>query len=168
MQCQYPKGFVAYLQGDVRHRMKRLARYLAKYVVSPPMALSRIVAYDPEHGTVTYWYWDHRRGGKRTEETVSRATFIGRMVQHILPKGFQRIRYYGLQATCILKQVREQLAVALAIVVQGVLDMVSAPLKQRAIASGCRRRWDAIRWCVRAVGGHVVVADLASAVWRDL
>ena len=33
-----------------------------------------------------------------------------------------------------------------------------------AIASGCRRRWDAIRWCVRAVGGHVVVADLASAV----
>ena len=26
-------------------------------------------------------------------------TFIGRMVQHILPKGFQRIRYYGLQST---------------------------------------------------------------------
>ena len=22
--------------------------------------------------------------------------FVGRMVQHILPKGFQRIRYYGL------------------------------------------------------------------------
>ncbi len=26
-------------------------------------------------------------------------TFMGRMVQHILPKGFQRIRYYGIQAT---------------------------------------------------------------------
>ena len=25
--------------------------------------------------------------------------FIGRMVQHIMPKGFQRVRYYGLQAT---------------------------------------------------------------------
>ena len=57
------------------------------------MALSRIVAYDREHGTVTYWYRDHQRGGQRTEESVSRATFIGRMLQHILPKGFQRIRY---------------------------------------------------------------------------
>ena len=26
-------------------------------------------------------------------------TFIGRMVEHILPKGFQRVRYYGVQAT---------------------------------------------------------------------
>jgi len=33
------------------------------------------------------------------EESLDVLTFIGRMVQHILPKGFQRIRYYGLQAT---------------------------------------------------------------------
>jgi hypothetical protein len=26
-------------------------------------------------------------------------TFIGRMVQHVVPKGFQRVRYYGVQAT---------------------------------------------------------------------
>src|SRR4030095_9028254 len=63
MRRRYPKGFVAYLQGDVRPRMQQLARYLAKYVVSPPMALSRIIAYDRERGTVTYWYRDHQRGG---------------------------------------------------------------------------------------------------------
>src|SRR5437773_2434673 len=131
MRRRYPKGFVAYLQGDVRPRMKQLARYLAKYVVSPPMALSRIVAYDRSRGTVTYWYRDHQRGGKRTAETVSRETFIGRMVQHILPKGFQRIRYYGLQATCILKQVRDQLARALHVVVQQAMDMLEAPGKRR-------------------------------------
>jgi hypothetical protein len=130
MWRRYPKGFVAYLQGDVRPRMQRLARYLAKYVVSPPMALSRIVAYDREHGTVTYWYRDHQRGGQPTEETVSRETFIGRMVQHILPKGFQRIRYYGLQATCILKQVREQLALALHTAVQQAMDMLEMPGKR--------------------------------------
>ena len=28
------------------------------------------------------------------------------MVQHILPKGFHRIRYYGLHATCKAKQVK--------------------------------------------------------------
>ena len=32
------------------------------------------------------------------------------MIQHILPKGFQRIRYYGLHGNVRYQQVREQLA----------------------------------------------------------
>jgi hypothetical protein len=72
---------------------------------------------------VTYWYRDHLKRGQKTTETVSRERFIGRMVQHILPKGFQRIRYYGLQATCILKKVREQLVRVLRVVVQSVISM---------------------------------------------
>lgn len=123
LRQQYPKGFVAHLQGNVLPRMKQLMRYLVKYVVSPPMVLSRIVAYDRARGAVTYWYRDHLRQGKKTTETLSRETFIGRMVQHILPKGFQRIRYYGLQATCILKKVREQLVRVLRVVAQLVSTM---------------------------------------------
>jgi|GEM_PF-2852785 len=38
-------------------------------------------------------------------------TFIGRMVQHILPKGFQRIRYYGLQATKTYEKWAERISV---------------------------------------------------------
>jgi hypothetical protein len=125
MRQRYPKGFVAHLQGDVLPRMSQLTRYIVKYVVSPPMALSRIIRYDQERGEVTYWYRDHLSRGKKTE-TVSRETFIGRMVQHILPKGFQRIRYYGLQATCTLKKVREQLAVALHGATQLVLPVVAS------------------------------------------
>jgi hypothetical protein len=121
MRRRYPKGFVAHLQGNVLPRMQQLTRYLVKYVVSPPMALSRIVAYDRARGTMTYWYRDHLKRGKKTTETVSRETFIGRMVQHILPKGFQRIRYYGLQATCILKKVRDQLVRVLRVVAQPVI-----------------------------------------------
>jgi hypothetical protein len=132
MRRRYPKGFVAHLQGNVLPRMQQLTRYLVKYVVSPPMALSRIVAYDREQGAVTYWYRDHLRQGKKSVERVSRETFIGRMVQHILPKGFQRIRYYGLQATCVLKQVREKLALALPVAVQQVMDMPEAPRQQRS------------------------------------
>ncbi len=33
-------------------------------------------------------------------------TFIGRMIQHVLPKGFKRIRYYGVQATKTFEQVK--------------------------------------------------------------
>src|SRR5215510_15891616 len=35
----------------------------------------------------------------RQEEDVSALTFSGRMVQPMLPKGFHRMRYDGLQAT---------------------------------------------------------------------
>ena len=73
-----------------------LARYLAKYVASPPIAVRRIIRYDGRR--VKYWYQDHKSKRKKFEE-VDVFTFIGRMVQHILPKGFQRVRYYGLQAT---------------------------------------------------------------------
>jgi hypothetical protein len=128
MRRRYPKGFVAHLQGDVLPRLSQLTRYIVKYVVSPPMALSRIIRYDRGVGEVTYWYRDHLSGGKKTE-TVSRETFIGRMVQHILPKGFQRIRYYGLQATCKWRKVREQLAAALQGAVQLGLPGV-APVKR--------------------------------------
>jgi len=130
MRRRYPKGFVAHLQGDVLPRLGQLTRYIVKYVVSPPMALSRILHYDRARGAVTYWYRDHLSRGKKTE-TVSRATFIGRMVPHTrsVPKGFQRIRYYRLQATCTLKKVREQIVVALQGTAQWVLPVVT-PVKQ--------------------------------------
>ncbi len=94
---KYPHGLVAHVQrGEVPEGGKGLARYIAKYVASPPIAIRRIVEYTGTH--VTYWYHDHRTQ-VRKEETVDVLTFIGRMVQHIFPKGFQRVRYYGLQAT---------------------------------------------------------------------
>jgi len=104
---EYPKGLVAYIEkGDVPQGGKGLAYYLAKYVVSPPISVKRIIKYDGK--MVRYWYRDHQTG-KKAEEEVDAITFIGRMVQHILPKGFQRIRYYGLQATCRASKVREEL-----------------------------------------------------------
>lgn len=135
MRRRYPKGFVAHLQGNVLPRMRQLTRYLVKYVVSPPMALSRIIAYDQKGGTVTYWYRDHLRQGRKVVETVSREVFIGRMVQHILPKGFQRIRYYGLQATCTLKKVRAQLRTLL-----GVAEQQALPIEQTGGARRCGYR----------------------------
>ncbi len=56
---------------------------------------------------------------------MSREQFIGRMVQHILPKGFKRVRYYGLQATCKLKKVAAVLKGALKRAVQGAMDFVA-------------------------------------------
>jgi hypothetical protein len=101
---KYPRGLGAYLEkGKVPAGGEGLAYYLAKYVVSPPISLRRILAYDGQQ--VRYWYNDHKTK-RRQEETLPALVFIGRMVQHILPKGFHRIRYYGLHATCKAKKVR--------------------------------------------------------------
>ena len=95
-----------------------VARYVAKYVVSPPIAVRRIDHYDGER--VTYHYRSHRT--ERVErETVDVQTFIGRMVQHTLPKGFQRIRYYGVQATKTFAKVKVLIHEALA-KVKGVVQ----------------------------------------------
>lgn len=94
---QYPKGFVAHAsRGEAPQKASGLARYLAKYVASPPISLRRILNYDGKK--VTYRYKDHKTK-KEKVETVDAEIFVGRMVQHILPKGFKRIRYYGIQAT---------------------------------------------------------------------
>ncbi len=94
---KYPNGFVANVQkGNVPNRYRTLSKYLAKYVVSPPISVKRIDAYDGK--TVTYHYRSHRTK-KVEKETLEAYRFLGRMVQHILPKGFKRIRYYGVQAT---------------------------------------------------------------------
>jgi len=104
---RYPNGLVANIQkGAVPKRMRELAKYLAKYVVSPPISIRRIVSYDGRR--VRYWYNDHKSGRAKMEE-VEVFTFIGRMVQHILPKGMQRIRYYGLHATAVYQKIRRRL-----------------------------------------------------------
>ena len=99
---KYPEGLVAHVsKGSVPNRCKGLARYLAKYVASPPIALRRIVDYDGK--TVKYWYNDHKTESKMFEE-VDVFTFIGRMVQHIMPRNFHRVRYYGLESTKSFKK----------------------------------------------------------------
>ena len=104
----YPSGFVAFVEkGDTPPNRRGLARYLAKYVVSPPISVHRIERYDGH--TVRYWYRDHK-SGQIKHESLPVLIFIGRMAQHILPKGFQRIRYYGIHANTRYAQVRHLLA----------------------------------------------------------
>ncbi len=104
-------------KGKVPAPSQSVARYVATYVVSPPIAVRRIERYDGHRVT------DHDRS-HRTERvehaTVAVATVIGRMVQHTLPKGFQRIRSDGGQATKTFAQVKGVMQAALA-KVEGVV-----------------------------------------------
>ncbi len=104
---RYREGFVTNVQqGKVPAQYQSVARDVAQYVVSPPIAVRRIDRYDGER--VTYHYRSHRT--ERVEhETVAVDMFIGRMVQHTVPKGFKRIRYDGVQATNGTSRVRVEI-----------------------------------------------------------
>lgn len=115
---QSPNGLVSNVQkGAVPSQYQSLARYVAQYVVSPPIAVRRIDRYDGAR--VTSHYRSHRRE-RMEHDTVDVDTCIGRMVQHTVPKGFKRIRYDGVQATKTFAKVKVVMQAALA-QVEGVV-----------------------------------------------
>jgi len=73
--------------------------YLARYTHRVAIANSRLIALD-ERG-VTFRYKDYRRDGQARYRTMTLAPgeFIRRFLLHVLPKGFHRIRHYGLLAS---------------------------------------------------------------------
>ena len=69
--------------------------YLARYTHRVAISNERILGCDHEH--VCIRARDNRSGGKRPV-TLPIDTFIGRFLQHVLPRGFKRIRHYGVLA----------------------------------------------------------------------
>src|SRR6266851_6663921 len=73
--------------------------YLARYTHRVAISNSRLLGLD-ERG-VTFRYKDYRRNGQERFRTMTLAPdeFIRRFLLHVLPKGFHRIRHYGLLAS---------------------------------------------------------------------
>ena len=92
------RGFVANIDNrDAPKKPRALVRYLSKYLCRPQITLKRLLKYDRSSGEVVYNYKSHSSGKKEVERT-SVTNFLGRIMQQLLPKNFQRIRYFGLQS----------------------------------------------------------------------
>lgn len=70
-------------------------KYLAPYVFRVAISNNRILKL--ENGQVTFKYKESATDQIKFR-TVSAEEFIRRFLQHILPKGFVKVRYYGLLA----------------------------------------------------------------------
>jgi hypothetical protein len=72
--------------------------YLARYTHRVAISNSRLIAFDKD--SVTFRYKDYRRDGADRQQVMTLATdeFIRRLLLHVLPRGFHRIRHYGLLA----------------------------------------------------------------------
>ena len=89
---KHPKGFYVNAKrrlDDTSQAVKYIGRYLARAAI----AEYRIVRYDGED--VNIWYKDHDNGHK-VVVTTGVLEFIGKITQHIAPKGFRTVRRYGV------------------------------------------------------------------------
>ena len=73
--------------------------YLSRYTHRVAIANSRLIAADADG--VTFRWKDYRFEGRARFKTMTLAPheFIRRFLLHVLPKGFHRIRHYGLFAS---------------------------------------------------------------------
>ena len=72
--------------------------YLSRYTHRVAISNRRLIAFDESR--VTFRFKDYRRDGVDRQQVMMLATdeFIRRFLLHVLPRGFHRIRHYGLLA----------------------------------------------------------------------
>ena len=75
--------------------LKYLGAYVGRVAISP----RRVLAHDPQAGTVTYTWTTNAEPDRPQQATIPAVEFLRRFAQHILPPRFQRIRFRGLWAT---------------------------------------------------------------------
>src|SRR5215216_3581442 len=90
--------------------------YLSRYTHRVAIANSRLISVD--HAAVTFKWKDYRAKQRERQKIMTLAVdeFIRRFLIHLLPRGFHRIRHYGLfaKSSCAdnIARARELLAVA--------------------------------------------------------
>jgi hypothetical protein len=72
--------------------LKYLARYTHRAAISNRRLISLV------DGRVTFRWKDYAHGGKRGTMTLAAVEFVRRFLTHVLPRGFVRVRHYGLLA----------------------------------------------------------------------
>jgi Putative transposase len=76
---------------------EQVLKYLARYTHRVAISNHRLVKL--EGGRVTFRYHDYADARKEKLLALSAEEFLRRFVQHVLPKGFMKIRHYGLLAS---------------------------------------------------------------------
>ncbi|HYM07390.1 MAG TPA: IS91 family transposase [Terriglobales bacterium] len=91
----------------------QVLRYLGRYTHRVAISNHRLVAFDGEH--VVFRWKDYAHDNKQRKMRLNAMEFLRRFVQHVLPRGFVRIRQYGFLAnrcrTVRLAQARQLLAI---------------------------------------------------------
>jgi hypothetical protein len=114
--------------------------YLSRYTHRVAISNSRLLRFDEEG--VTFRYKDYRRSDSDRQQAMTLATdeFIRRFLLHSLPRGFHRIRHYGLLARSTRKDHVERARQLLAVAPAAADDPMVEPADVRPPCSCCGGR----------------------------
>lgn len=77
---------------------EQVLAYLSRYTHRVAIGNRRLLSLDTRDGTVTFGYKDYADGSRCKAMTLSLGEFLRRFCLHLLPRGFVKIRHYGLLA----------------------------------------------------------------------
>jgi len=83
---------------DPQHVLQYLARYAHRIAISN----HRLVAL--ENGQVTFRYKDYQRGHRLRTLTLDAVEFLRRLLLHVPPHGFHRLRHFGFLANRVRQE----------------------------------------------------------------
>jgi hypothetical protein len=129
--------------------------YLARYAFRIAITNNRILAVGDN--TVTYRY-KNRAANRHRTETVSGHEFIRRFLQHVLPAGFHKLRYYGLWHPSRRAQARNLKNVLL------LQQPVAAPAEPHR-ADPPETLDSSSRLCPHCQTGHLTLTQRLSPAW---
>lgn len=89
----YNRSWVVYTK-ETFQGADSVIRYLGRYTHRIAISNQRILGMTDQ--TVTYLVKDYRNGGRYIPHTIKGIDFLRMFLMHVLPKGFVRIRHYGL------------------------------------------------------------------------
>jgi Putative transposase/Transposase zinc-binding domain len=95
------KEWVVYAKEPLREP-QHVLKYLARYTHRVAISNHRLVAL--EDGQVTFRYKDYQRGHRLRTLTLEAVEFLRRLLLHVPPHGFHRLRHFGFLAN----RVREE------------------------------------------------------------
>jgi Putative transposase/Transposase zinc-binding domain len=81
---------------------EQVLKYMARYTHRVAISNDRLL--DIEDGKVVFRWKDYRDNNRHKTMALAAKEFIRRFLMHVLPEGFQRIRYYGFLANSCRKQ----------------------------------------------------------------
>jgi hypothetical protein len=95
LRTLFRHGWVVYAKppfGGPEHVLHYLARYTHRVAISNHRLVSLA------EGKVTFRWKDYAHGNKKRLMTLTAEEFLRRFLLHVLPRGFVRIRFFGLLA----------------------------------------------------------------------
>lgn len=140
-----------------------ILKYLGKYTHRVAISEQRLLRMDAQG--VEIEYKDYRRGGEVRKLALRGTDFVGRFLEHVLPRGFRKIRQYGFLGSRSGREALQELQAQWLMRLGAVLGALAQwPEKLEAWARA-QELW--VRRCPACREGELIWSGELAAVRRD-